>query len=78
MDELRKSFPPESNKWTFRYIVGGVRLVALVPPVVLAAVSPFVAHESTQLASSIIQISSTALGALAAYLTGRRLGSPTS
>lgn len=71
-DELRKSLPPESNRWTFRYIVGGVCLVAILPPIILAFVSPWLDQSNSQFVQAILQISATAVGALAAYLTGRR------
>ncbi len=74
-DELRKSLPPESNRWTFRYALWGVCLVAILPPIILAGVSPWIQEANSQIIASIIQISSTGVGALAAYMTARRSSS---
>jgi hypothetical protein len=74
-DELRKGLPPESQRMTFRWIVWGLCAAAILPSaiVALALVIPWqTPNTNTQLISPVLQVSATAVGALAAYLTGRR------
>jgi len=74
-DELRKGLPPESQRMTFRYIIFGLCIVAIFPPVIYAILAPWLDQAHAQFISPVLQLSSTAIGALAAYLTGRRSGS---
>ena len=77
IDEIRKALPPESNRLTFRWTILGMAAVAIAPPIGFSAMLPFYPKIDTTLVSSILQISSTALGALAVYVTGRRSTSGT-
>ena len=80
LKELRRSLPPEANRHVFRYIVIGVCVIAALPPSLLAWDGLQLATISDQTLISVLQVSSAAVGALAAYFTSRNggIGAPVS
>jgi hypothetical protein len=74
IEELRKSLP--TDRWTFRWVIWGLGLV-VVFPVVVICIKYFLAEgfDAANIPQAVVSLASTALGALAAYLTPRRPGS---
>lgn len=62
-DEIRKLRPASENRWNFRWVILALALVATLSPLALA--SGWV----TTLPEGVLGLSSTAVGALAAYVT---------
>ena len=68
LNELRKLMPPHQNRWILRYIILALALVVLSIPVyafTLLRLDP----PGAQFPEALLSIGSTALGALATFLT---------
>lgn len=63
LDEIRKLGPGNENRWNFRYVIWALALVALSSPVIQAW------WGSDDIPQGLLTISSTAVGALAAFIT---------
>lgn len=64
LDEIRKLKPASDNRWNFRYVIWALALVALSSPLV------YVVHgEIKDFPEGLMALSSTAVGALAAFIT---------
>ena len=68
IDELRKALP--SDRWTFRYVIWGLIAIVIIPTLgvfILWAVKGDL--DASKIPQGLISLASTALGALAAYIT---------
>ncbi|EKE67526.1 hypothetical protein [Gallaecimonas xiamenensis] len=71
LDEVRKAMPPDQNRWNFRYALLPLALTALSTPVyVLVALC--LDRSLVTVPDVLLSLSSMALGAIAAFLTGYR------
>jgi len=64
LDEIRKLKPPGENKWNFRSIVIVLGIIALIAPLTVL----FHGYADT-FPPGVLSLSSTAVGALAAFIT---------
>ena len=67
LNEVRKLQPAGQNRWNFRWIALAVALVAISGPA--AFLFGIYNSQEKDLPPEVISLSSTAIGALAAYLT---------
>jgi hypothetical protein len=68
INELRKALP--TDRWTFRWVIWGLIVVVLVPAVGVFLIWLFRGNvEINSLPQGLISLASTALGALAAFIT---------
>lgn len=69
LDEIRKMIPPDQNRWNFRYAIMPLAVIALATPAY--ALIAAIRHTSPiDIPEALLSLSSTAIGALAAFLTG--------
>ena len=64
LDEIRKLKPASENRWNFRYIIWALAIVALVSPLTV-----LVHGYTASFPEGVLALSSTAVGALAAFIT---------
>ena len=67
LDEVRKLKPPSENRWNFRYVIWAIALVAISSPLMFLAFA--VQGKEVDPPEAMLTLSSTAVGALAAYIT---------
>ncbi|TYC62197.1 hypothetical protein ETQ85_01190 [Zoogloea oleivorans] len=78
MNELRKSAPPDENRWNFRIVVWTLAIVAIsIPGYVLWTTSIGLGGSAgipreIKIPEGLLSLGSTAIGALAAFLTSQR------
>lgn len=66
-NEIRKLMPPSQNRWNFRYAILPLAITTLAVPIYsLAALSLNIQFDIPE---ALLSLSSTALGAIAAFLT---------
>ena len=70
MRQLQQALP--TDRWTLRYIVVGLVLVVSVTIAVMVAWSLLEREKISDIPQSLVALASTALGALAAYITPPR------
>ena len=63
LDEIRKLRPASENRWNHRYVIWTLALVAISTPIA------FVFKIQTEIPDVLVALSSTAIGALAAFMT---------
>ena len=68
LNEVRKIIPPDQNRWNFRYAILPLVFVALTTPV-YAFFSLCCENPKVDIPAELLSLSSTALGAIAAFLT---------
>jgi hypothetical protein len=75
--ELRKALP--TDRWTFRYVIWGLIVIVLIPMAGVFAIWAIKANiDANSIPQGLISLASTALGALAAYITpGSHQSTPT-
>lgn len=67
-NEIRKIMPPSQNRWHFRYAILPLAIVALSVPA-YAFIMMFYTNQSASIPDALLSLGSTALGAIAAFLT---------
>ncbi|MBQ4834854.1 MULTISPECIES: hypothetical protein [Pseudoalteromonas] len=67
LDEIRKLRPASENRWNFRWVIWALALVAIISPVASAIALIF--SKEPNISEGVLALSSTAVGALAAYVT---------
>ncbi len=67
LDEIRKLKPASDNRWNFRYVIWSLALVALASPLILISLA--IRGEVVSIPEGIMALSSTSVGALAAFVT---------
>ena len=63
LDEVRKLAPASENRWNFRWVILALALIAISSPLALLT------HMVSSIPEGMLGLSSTAVGALAAYIT---------
>jgi len=77
LDEIRKLAPDDRNRWNFRYIIWVLGIAALSSPLVFGVIALTLALTmdnpvAPSIPAELIAISSTAVGALGAFLSSMR------
>jgi hypothetical protein len=67
LNEVRKLLPAEGNRWNFRYVIFTLALVALSVPVVAGVL--LCRGKEIDLPEGLLALASTAVGALAAFVS---------
>lgn len=71
LNEIRKIMPADQNRWNFRYAILPLAITALSAPA-YTLIALICDKPNTETPEVLLTLSSTALGAIAAFLTGYR------
>lgn len=73
IDQLRKTLPPETDRWNLRNAIWAFMLIAGATPIysIMLAIYQIIEGEAVNVTipDALLTLSSTALGALASYVT---------
>jgi L-asparagine transporter-like permease len=69
LNEIRKLVPGNQNRWNFRWVIWALAAIAIVSP--LTFIGTYFNLTDPKVPDAVIALSSTAVGALAAYITSK-------